>query len=89
MKISVERRFFLDIITFGSVGGTFSLTDAVQLTAGQDIIIQHRQVNPRHKVVKLRHALGVDRQNLKLFKLFLFQDFIRFFEAIMKLGEGV
>ena len=34
MKISVERRILLNILTFGSVGGTFSLTDAVQLTAG-------------------------------------------------------
>ena len=25
--------FFLNILTFGAVGGTFSLTDAVQLTA--------------------------------------------------------
>ena len=33
MKIRVERRFFLDILTFGNVDGTFSLTDAVQLTA--------------------------------------------------------
>ncbi len=33
MKTSAERRFFLIILTFGSVGGTFSLTDAVQLTA--------------------------------------------------------
>ena len=33
MKISVERRFLLNILTFGGVGGTFSLTDAVQLTA--------------------------------------------------------
>lgn len=33
MKISVKRRFFLNIVTFGNVGGTFSLTDAMQLTA--------------------------------------------------------
>gem|GEM_PF-5243464 len=24
----------------------------------RDIIIQHRQVNPRHKIVKLRHIFG-------------------------------
>lgn len=34
MKISAEQRFLLNILTFGCVGGTFSLTDAVQLTAG-------------------------------------------------------
>ena len=33
MKIIEEQRFFLNILTFGGVGGTFSLTDAVQLTA--------------------------------------------------------
>ena len=33
MKISVERRFFLNILTFGGASDTFSLTDAVQLTA--------------------------------------------------------
>jgi hypothetical protein len=33
MKISAERRFFLNILTFGSIGGTFSLTDVLQLTA--------------------------------------------------------
>ena len=34
MKISAELRFSLNILTFGGVGGTFSLTDAMQLTAG-------------------------------------------------------
>lgn len=33
MKISAKRRFFLNILTFGDVGGTFSLSDTVQLTA--------------------------------------------------------
>ena len=33
MKISVNRRFFLNILTLGGIGGTVSLTDAVQLTA--------------------------------------------------------
>ncbi len=34
MKISVKRCFSLNILTFGGIGGTFSLSDAVQLTAG-------------------------------------------------------
>ena len=34
MKISAERCFSLNILTFGGIGGTFSLSDAVQLTAG-------------------------------------------------------
>lgn len=34
MKISTERCFFLNILTFGGVGCTFCLMDAVQLTAG-------------------------------------------------------
>ena len=34
MKISVKRRFSLNILTIGGVGGIFGLTDAVQLTAG-------------------------------------------------------
>lgn len=33
MKISLKRRFLLNILTFGGASGTFSLTDAVQLTA--------------------------------------------------------
>ena len=33
MKISVERRFLLNILTFGGFSGTFILSDAVQLTA--------------------------------------------------------
>lgn len=33
MKISVKRRFFLNTLTFRSIGDIFSLTDTVQLTA--------------------------------------------------------
>ncbi len=33
MKISEERRFFLNILTFGGIGGIFILTDAMQLAA--------------------------------------------------------